>query len=64
MSDIHPDADLSDEPKHDHPDGPVMGWSAADFGPGDYATPEEQDAAGVLLTDGADHDAEERLTWG
>jgi hypothetical protein len=40
------------EAQHDHPNGPAMGWSADEFGEVDYATPEEQDAAGVLLSDG------------
>jgi hypothetical protein len=41
-----------EEAQHDHPNGPAMGWSADEFAADDYATPEEQDAAGVLLSDG------------
>ena len=42
--------DEYEEAQHDHSNGPAMDWSARSFSWADYATPEEQSAAGVLLT--------------
>jgi hypothetical protein len=38
--------------RHDHPEGHEKGWSAADFGPDDYVTPEELDAATEPVSNG------------
>lgn len=39
--------------QHDDPEnGPIQGWSAADFGPEDYASVEEVDGSTELVADG------------
>lgn len=42
-----------DEPaRHDHPEGHALGWSAADFGPEHYASPEDVEAMTTLVEEG------------
>lgn len=50
------DPEPREEAQHDYPHGPEMGWDAANFTEEDHATPEEQNAAGVLIADGTQED--------
>jgi hypothetical protein len=44
--------------QHDEPDGPVMGWSAAEFSETDYSDPDQVRVDTVLIADGGDDDEE------